>query len=99
VLAGEDLEKGRSRYGVGRDDGPALTVGGCGAVRKSVGEIWEKRRVRLGVDAEGMLLVECCIADVNYWFGGGVSLALGVPLEMGAAWLGAYQRSPQHPAQ
>jgi hypothetical protein len=75
-----------------------LVVGGCGAVCESVGEIWEERRVRLGVDAGGMVLVEGSVLDVNHWFGGCVSLALGVPLEVGAAWLGAYQRSPQHAA-
>jgi hypothetical protein len=32
VLAGEDLEEGCSGYGVGRDDRPALAVGGRGAV-------------------------------------------------------------------
>jgi hypothetical protein len=45
-----------------------------------------------------MVFVECPALDVNYWFGGCIPLALGVPLDVGAAWLGAYQRSPQHPA-
>jgi hypothetical protein len=97
-LAGEELEEGCSGDGVGRDDGPALAVDGCGAVRKSVGEVWEERRVRLGIEAGRVLLVEGRIVDVNYWFGGCIPLALGMPLEVRAAWLGAYQRSPQHPA-
>lgn len=102
MLASEDLQEGRSCYGRGRDDGPVLAVGRGGAVGEGVGEVREEWRVRVGVvDVGGMVLVEGAGLDVNYWSGGCVCVstgALGVPLDVGAAWLGADQRSPQHAA-
>lgn len=76
-----------------------MAVGRCGAVGEGVGEIREERRVRLGADAGGVVFVEGAVLDVNYWFGGCVLVALGMPLEAVAAWLSAYQRSPQHAAR
>jgi len=47
VLAGEDLEEGRSGDGGGGDDGPVLggCVGGGGGVGEGIGEVGEERWV------------------------------------------------------